>query len=103
MARFKVHPLGEGKHNNIHFVAKKESEGKKSTLIFKIVGFMDTTDAYIVSHSSKIDIDILDLNLVHKKLSEGLMKWDYVLKTPVNEVFKRHENTNAVITHFNLK
>ncbi len=99
MSAFKVHPVGNGNHENLHFLATN----KRRTIKFKIVGFLNTSEAYIVSCSIKKDAKRWEDETLHQQISEGLMKWDYTLKTPVNELFKRHENTESVITHFNLK
>ena len=92
-----IKPLSEGKHNNLHFVITD-----KKAITFKVVVFLDTCDAYIISSKIKFNTKYLDLNAIHEELSKRLSSFDYVLRTPVDAVLTNFQNTSDIIVHYNL-
>lgn len=98
MGLFKVKPIGEGKHNNIHFIATDKSK----TIQFKIICFLETQEAYIISSRTKVDMELLNCQEIYNSLATEINKWDYVLKTPILSLFKNFQDTTGIIMHYNL-
>jgi len=93
--KIKVYPIANGNHNNLHMIAKVNNLFK-----FKINVFLDNCDAYIMNFSSKIPIEFLDKNNIYQFLNEGLIKWDYKLKTNSKDIFiSKFENTDELIKY----
>ena len=89
--------VGEGNHNNIHFLITHGD-----TMKFKVVAFLDTCDAYVVSSKIKFNAKYLNLNAIHDELSKRLSAFDYNLKTPVENILTNFANTSDIIVHYNL-
>lgn len=92
-----IRPVGEGNHNNIHFLITD-----KNAITFKVVAFLDTCDAYIISSKIKFNTKYLNLNAIHDELSKRLSAFDYNLKTPVENILTCFQNTSDIIVHYNL-
>lgn len=94
----KIRPLNHGIHNNMHYLAKD----KNGIITFKIVGFFDNDEAYIMKVTSKIDINLLNIERIYNCLLNELDSIGFNLKTPLNDLFKKFENTTEIIVHYNL-
>lgn len=95
---FKVYPINNGNHNNIHYIAKDN----KGIVSFKIVCFLDTEEAYIVKPTMKINTKLLDVNTIYDNLLDKLETKGFKLKTPKEDIFKIFQNTSEIIVHYNL-
>ena len=92
-----IKPIGEGKHNNLHFMITD-----KKAINIKVVVFLDTCDAYIVNSKFKINIKYLDLNAIYEELRIRLSGRDYELKTPIADMLRNFGNTENIIKHYGL-
>ena len=97
MSLFKCHPTGQGKHQNVHFIAQDSNK----MLTFRMVVFIETGHAYIVQHKTKLDRESLDRDMIIAELNLALSKWDYQLRTPKSQLYINHDSTEAVLKHFN--
>lgn len=98
MSLFKCHPIGQGKHQNVHFIAQDSNK----MITFRMVIFLETGHAYIVQHKIKLDYAFFDHNLIYNELKNAMKQWDYKLMTPLDEMYTNHDNTEAVLKHFNM-
>ena len=98
MSLFKCHPIEQGLHQNVHFIAQDSNK----MLIFYIIIFIETGFAYIVRHKTKLDHEFLDRDMIINELNIALNKWNYHLQTPKCQLFLNHDSTEAVLKHFNM-
>jgi hypothetical protein len=100
MGLLKTYPVAEGNHNNTHFLARD----KKKNFLFRVVCFTESGEAFIMGHTSKIDISFLDKKELHRAIKEDLEnKWDFILKTEEFEMFMVFENTEHLMKYYNAK
>ncbi len=92
-----IKPVGEGKHNNLHFQITD-----KKVINIKVVVFLDTCDAYIVRSRYKINTKYVNLNAVYKELQTRLSGRDYELKTPIEDMLRNFGSTEDIIKYYKL-
>lgn len=98
MSLFKCHPVGQGKHQNVHLLVQDKSK----SITFKVVAFLETNHAYIVRHSTKLNTLLLDADIVRAELLLAISKYDYKLMTPLEELYLCHNSTVDVLEHFKM-
>ena len=76
---YKFSPVGQGKHNNIHFRFTIKYK-KESIISSNIVAFSDTGKAYIMSLKIKgIDKHLINLENLYGTISKNLNNFDFEL------------------------
>lgn len=99
MSNIKLRPIGNGYHNNVHFIAND----KDKMISFKIVAFTESGDAYIVKNSCKISSNYLNPEEIHKYIADKLSQaWGFNLKTKVEDLFVNFNDTTDVIVKYNV-
>jgi hypothetical protein len=93
----RVYPVGLGNHNNTYFLAIDRDKQFE----FRICCFPDKEEAYILNHRSKIDVSLLDPQKLRDFIQNGIGKWDFLLKTPIQELFLNFTDTEELLTHIN--
>jgi len=93
-----IYPINQGKHNNIHFIIRN----KERTILFHVVGFHETSTAYIVKNKNKINESLLNNTLIYNKISDLLEDNGFELKTPLHSLFKQYNDTTDIIINYNL-
>jgi len=100
MGLIKTYPVGQGNHNNTHFLAKDKKKG----FTFKIVCFHDSGEAFIMGSNITIDPQFLNAKAILEAIKEDLeRKWDFVLKSEQFEMFMSFENTEHLLKYYNAK
>lgn len=88
----KAYPIGEGKHENIHFLVKDKN------LTIKVNCFSETGKAYIMNSSVKFNPLYINLHNVHSDIKLKLKKWDFELLGKASDIFDlKFENTEALL------
>ena len=83
----KINPVGFGNHDNIYFTCKIQK------VKFKLIGFFETGDLYILSSKKIKEIPDFNQNFVYNKIKESFEEWDFHLKTPYNKILKHNFKT----------
>ncbi|MDA3781440.1 MAG: hypothetical protein PF487_14620 [Bacteroidales bacterium] len=92
--KLKSYPVGQGNHNNIHYILRSPY------FIFKLCGFPDIGKAFTMSASIKVsDILIFDTEYILSQMkTELLNKWDLELIADAQTLFNtRFENTKELL------
>ena len=92
--KLKSYPVGEGNHENIHFIVRHD------LFIFKLCAFTLSQKIYIMSSTSKYDKRLYDKDFIYLAIiSELKDKWDYdLVLNDVKDLFElRFENTKALM------
>lgn len=94
--KIKSYPVGQGNHNNIHYLLKI-----KDLLVLKLCYFPDTQKIYIMSCSFKVNIDYLNLSTIHNDIVNELLEHDLHLVSD-SDLFKffnlRFDNTKHLMS-----
>lgn len=92
MNKIKSYPVGEGNHNNIHYILKIID-----LVTLKLCAFPDTNKIYIMSASFKVNDDYLNLSSIYNDIKNELLRHDLNLISDNLDLYKffnlRFDNT----------
>ena len=96
MTKIKSYPVGQGNHNNIHYLLKI-----KDLLVLKLCAFPSTQKIYIMSCSFKVNDNYLNLSTIHNDIVNELLRHDLHLVYDSSDLLKffnlKFDNTKELI------